>query len=91
MNEEIEAIKGHLDVLIARSLAQEALLLHLARKTEVEEFWGPSLDLGKTLAHLRHEASYSGLTDGQLALVGQEMQRLHHRLSTLPPASELPF
>lgn len=90
MNEEIEAIKGTLDLLIARSLAQEALLIQLAQRDRELAFWfGGSFD--RVTDHLQSELTKTQLTDLQAHLLREELRRLHRLLSTTPPADSLPF
>ena len=90
MENEIEDIKQTLDLLIARSLAQEALLLHLARHSE-ESPWWLKFQSDQTREKLKTQLVRTGLTDVQLALVESEFQRLHRLLTTLPPADVGPF
>lgn len=79
MDEEIEAIKATLDTLIARSIAQEAVLSFLIAQQNL-----PFLDVDfepfsrDTMDKLRT----SPLTDIQLAHVSEELKRWHQRLST---------
>lgn len=81
MKNELEDIKGALDTLIARSLAQEAVLLHLAH-----EMGRKSLFSGEPFPseEVLQASRYSGLTDFQIQLVGEELQRWHRLLSTVP-------
>ena len=88
MNEEIEDIKATLDLLIARSAAQEMLLMYLARQMPRAFHYQPP---ASDVQDLRHALASTPLTDPQLALVDQELRRMSSLLRQNLPADEAPF
>jgi len=76
---EIEQLREELNTLTARSWAQEALLLHLAQRAGVVGLWETD-GLETVASELRDRLRYSSLTDLQIELFGQEMQRLLKQL-----------
>jgi hypothetical protein len=73
--EDIEALKAAVDVLVARSMAQEAMLCFFMRSAQLKQPLWPELDIGTTVDQLRDHLRHSSLTDQQLALYEREVKR----------------
>lgn len=90
---EIEKLRADMDLLIARSWAQETLLLYLAQETGSNDF-GSIAELESYSEVLKNHLRYSPLTDTQLALFDGAMKGLLERLYRLgvkaPPLDEQP-
>lgn len=79
---DMEAIKAQLDMLVARSWAQETLLLFLAQRAGADEF-GFVMDVERYSQQLRDHLRHSPLTDSQIAHFDLAMRALLERLRLL--------
>lgn len=77
--DELEAIRGHIDALTARSWAQEAMLLMLMSK-ESDRTYFLSLDVSKFVEAMHDQLRSSDLTDRQILLFQAETKALIERL-----------
>lgn len=95
MNEEIERLREDVDKLIARSWAQEALLLFLGQRAGADD-WGMVIDAARYSEQLRDHLRTSPLTDSQLAHFDAAMRGLLERLRLLgekedPTNRDIPY
>lgn len=79
---EMEKLRSDIDKLIARSWAQEALLLFLGQRLGAEE-WGFVIDADHYSQQIRDHLRHSPLTDVQIAHFDLEMRALLERLRLL--------
>lgn len=92
---EIEQLRSDMDKLIARSWAQETLLLFLGQRSGAEEF-GFVIDAENYSQQLRNHLRHSPLTDAQLVHFDAAMRALLERLRLLgeredPALRDIPY
>lgn len=92
---EIEQLRSDMDKLIARSWAQETLLLFLGQRAGAED-WGFVIDAESYSQQLRDHLRGSPLTDSQLAHFDVAMRALLERLRLLgekpdPTLKDIPY
>lgn len=85
--DELEQVKARLDELIARSWAQESLLLFLAQRAGADEF-GFVMDAQSYSQQIYDHLRHSTLTDRQIAHFDAEMRGLLERLLRLGEKSQ---
>lgn len=79
---EIERLRAEVDKLIARSWAQESLLLFFGQRLGAEEF-GFVIDADHYSQQMRSHLQHSPLTDAQIAQFDLEIRALLERLRLL--------
>lgn len=92
---EMEQLRNDIDKLIARSWAQESLLLFLSQRAGAEEF-GFVIDAERYSEQLRSHLRHSSLTDAQIAHFDSSMRSLLERLRLLgekpdPTLKDIPY
>lgn len=79
---EIEQLRKDMDRLIARSWAQESLLLFFGQRLGAEN-WGFAIEADHYSQQIRDQLRHSTLTDSQIAHFDLEMRALLERLQLL--------